>query len=202
MRSVTRLGLTGGIGSGKSTVAQMLSQYGAAVIDADAIARQVTAPGGPAIGPLTQAFGASFITPTGALDRDRMRALAFSDPASRRRLEEIVHPLVGQEVRRQSLDAVDAGARLIVFDIPLLVESSHWRPMLDCILVIDCSEQTQIERVAARSALTRDDVKKILKTQAPRLTRLKASDLVICNDGMDLERLQGLVQLTSTRFGL
>lgn len=202
MRSVTRLGLTGGIGSGKSTVAGMLSRYGAAVIDADLIARQATAAGGLAIEPIKRKFGADFINADGALDRDRMRTLAFNDPESRRQLEHIVHPLVGLEARRQVQTFVHAGTRLIVFDIPLLVESSGWRAELDLVLVIDCAAQTQIDRVVLRSALTRDEVSQILSSQASRVTRLQASDIVICNDALSLQRLEGLVQVLAQRFGL
>lgn len=202
MRSITRLGLTGGIGSGKSTVGRMLSGHGAALVDADAIAREATATGGRAMPPIEQAFGAEFITPAGALDRDRMRALAFNDPTSRLLLESIVHPLVRQEIHRQEMAAVEHGARLIVFDVPLLVESSQWRPALDYVLVIDCAEHTQIDRVMARSALSRGDVEKIMQSQASRLTRLQAADLVICNDGLTLDGLGGLVREMSTRFGL
>ncbi|MEO7129732.1 MAG: dephospho-CoA kinase, partial [Rhodoferax sp.] len=131
MSAVTRLGLTGGIGSGKSTVAQMLGDLGAAVIDADAIARSVAQPGGAAIGPIATEFGSAFITPEGALDRERMRELAFADAGAKRRLEAIIHPLVGQETQRQVDTAMQQGHRCIVFDIPLLVESRRWRQNLD-----------------------------------------------------------------------
>src|SRR3990167_6059018 len=122
-----RVGLTGGIGSGKSTVLQMLAQLGAAVIDADAISRATTAAGGAAIPAIAQRFGREFITPQGALDRDRMRERAYADPAARKQLEEIIHPLVGQESERQVQAALAAGVKCIVFDIPLLVESGRWR---------------------------------------------------------------------------
>jgi dephospho-CoA kinase len=202
MRAVTRLGLTGGIGSGKSTVAQMLADLGAAVVDADAISRQTTAPGGAAIEPIRQAFGPDFITVAGALDRERMRSLAFSDPDVRRRLEQIIHPLVGQETRRQAQMAMEAGHRCIVFDIPLLVESAHWRRMLDQVLVLDCSPETQISRVMQRSGLSRPEVEKILASQAGRSARLHAADVVICNDGASLPELGDLVRQLAQRFGL
>ncbi len=202
MRGVTRLGLTGGIGSGKSTVAGMLVERGAALIDADAISRSTTAPGGPAIAAIGQAFGPEFITPEGALDRDRMRALVFSDPSARRRLEQIIHPLVGLETRRQAQTAIESGHRCIVFDIPLLVESPHWRRLLDEVLVLDCSPVTQIERVMQRSSLSRAEVEQILASQVSRGARVHAADHVICNDGLTPLDLAELVRQLAARFGL
>ncbi|MDP3701285.1 MAG: dephospho-CoA kinase [Hylemonella sp.] len=202
MRGVTRLGLTGGIGSGKSTVASLLAERGAAIIDADAISRQSTAAGGQAIEAIRQTFGPEFIGPDGALDRERMRALAFRDPMARQRLEQIVHPLVGLETQQQAQTAITAGYRCIVFDIPLLVESAHWRARLDQVLVLDCRPETQIERVMARSGLGRDEVQRILAQQASRRLRLQAADHVICNDGISLPELTRLVGLLAGRFGL
>ena len=202
MAAVIRLGLTGGIGSGKSTVAQMLAELGAAIIDADAIARSVTLPGGRAIGPIATEFGSAFITPQGALDRDRMRELAFVDAGAKRRLEAIIHPLVGQETQRQADSAVHSGHHCIVFDIPLLVESQRWRQNLDRVLVLDCSAATQIERVMARSSLSRVAVEQIIAAQAPRLLRLAAADMVIANDGLPLPLLHAQVRQIAARFGL
>lgn len=202
MRGVTRLGLTGGIGSGKSTVSNMLAGHGAAVIDADAISRELTATGGQAIPAILQAFGAEFISAEGALDRHRMRALAFSAPSARRRLEQIIHPLVGLETRRRAQAAVDTGSRCVVFDIPLLVESSHWRPQLDAVLVLDCSTQTQVERVMQRNGLPKAEVEAIVAQQASRRQRLLAADHVICNDGLSLSELDRLVRQLAPRFGL
>lgn len=202
MRGVLRLGLTGGIGSGKSTVAAMLARRGAAVIDADAISRQTTAAGGLAISAIAHAFGPAYITPEGALDRDRMRDLAFAEPTARRLLEQIVHPLVGLETLRQAEVAANAGHRCIVFDIPLLVESGHWRPRLDRILVVDCHPDLQIERVMQRSKLDRAAIVNILASQSSRATRLSAADIVICNDGLSLDQLDHLVQQVAKRFGL
>jgi dephospho-CoA kinase len=202
MAAVIRLGLTGGIGSGKSTVAQMLADLGAAIIDADAIARSVTLPGGGAIEPIAAEFGRDFITPQGALDRERMRELAFADAGAKRRLESIVHPLVGQETRRQADAAVHQGRRCIVFDIPLLVESQRWRHDLDRVLVLDCSTATQIERVMARSSLSRAAVEQIIAAQAPRLLRLAAADMVIANDGLPLPLLHAQVRQIAARLGL
>lgn len=199
---VLRIGLTGGIGSGKSTVLQMLAGLGAAAVDADAISRQTTAAGGSAIAAITQRFGAAFITPEGALDRDRMRGHAYAHPEARRQLEEIIHPLVGQEIARQVEAAVAAGRRCIVFDIPLLVESGRWRSQLDRILVVDCSPDVQVQRVVARSGLQADEVRSIIAAQAPRGLRLAAADMVICNEALTLEALRGEVMQVARTFGL
>lgn len=202
MPEIVRLGLTGGIGSGKSTVARMLASMGAAIIDADANARSVTAPGGLAIAPIAAEFGAAFITPEGALDRDAMRALAYADASAKKRLEAIIHPLVGEEAARQTKAAIDAGHRCIVFDIPLLVESGRWRQQLDRILVIDCTSPTQVARVVARSALTPDAVGSIIAAQASRAQRVAAADAVIFNDGLSLDGLQAQVAQAALSFGL
>jgi dephospho-CoA kinase len=197
-----RLGLTGGIGSGKSTVAQMLVNRGAALVDADAVARSVTAPGGLAIDPIRAEFGQDYISPDGAMDRERMRALAFSVPGAKQRLESIVHPLVGQETQRQAQAAFSAGKHCVVFDIPLLVESGHWPQKLNRILVVDCGPQTQIARVMQRSGLTQDAVEKIIAAQAPRPRRLRAADAVIHNDGLTLAQLEAQVEQVAIHFGL
>ncbi len=201
-RSLQRIGLTGGIGSGKSTVARVLVECGAALIDADAISRQLTAPGGAAISALASQFGPQIITAEGAMDRDRMRQLAFNDPALKKQLEAIIHPLISQESLRQSSAAVDAGCACIVFDIPLLVESGRWRQQLDRVLVVDCAEDTQIARVMARNGLTREGVEKIIAAQASRAQRLAAADICICNEGLSLQALARLVRQLAPRFGL
>jgi dephospho-CoA kinase len=197
-----RVGLTGGIGSGKSTVLQMFADLGAAVIDADAISRATTAPGGAAIDAIAKRFGADFITAAGALDRNRMRERAYADPQARRQLEEIVHPLVGLESARQVEAALKAGTRCIVFDIPLLVESGRWRAQVDRVLVVDCSPATQVQRVIARSALTPAEVEAIIAVQAGRAQRLAAADAVICNEQLTLEQLRDTVVQAARRFGL
>lgn len=197
-----RLGLTGGIGSGKSTVARILVGCGAALVDADAISRQLTAPGGAAIGELARQFGPQVITADGAMDRDRMRQLAFSDPAIKGRLEAIIHPLVSEESARQARAAAAAGRGCIVFDIPLLVESGRWRRQLDRVLVVDCLEETQIARVMARNALPREMVLKIIAGQASRAQRLAAADACICNDGLSLQDLERQVRRLASSFGL
>ena len=182
-----RIGLTGGIGSGKSTVARLLAGHGAALIDTDLIARQLTLSGGAAIDAIRTAFGAGLIDASGALDRAQMRALAFSQPDAKQRLEAILHPLIGVETERQAGAA--AGARALVFDVPLLVESSRWRARVDKVLVIDCRAATQIERVVARSGWTAAAVQAVLDQQAPRALRRACADAVIYNDAITLEQL-------------
>lgn len=197
-----RIGLTGGIGSGKSTVLAMLRERGAAAVDADAISRATTAPGGAALPLIAQRFGADFITPEGGLDRARMREEAYARPESRRELEQIIHPLVGEEIARQVEAALAAGARCIVFDIPLLVETGRWRAQLDRVLVVDCEPETQVARVAARSGLSPDEVRAIIAAQAPRGLRLAAADIVVCNEGLSLEALRNEVEQAARSFGL
>jgi dephospho-CoA kinase len=198
----TRVGLTGGIGSGKSTVLAMLAELGAAVVDADAISRSTTAAGGPAIAAIAQEFGADFITPEGALDRERMRAHAYANPQARKQLEEIIHPLVGAESRRQVEAALAANARCIVFDIPLLVESGRWRQQVDHVLVVDSTPETQVARVVRRSGLAPDEVRAIIAAQATRKQRLAAADTVICNEGLSMEQLAAQVRQAARSFGL
>ena len=190
-----RIGLTGGIGSGKSTVGQMLQARGAAVIDADAIARQVTAAHGVAMPAIAQTFGPEFITAYGALDRERMRAHVFTQPQAKQALEAIIHPLVAQESQRQAQEALTKGHNTLVFDVPLLVESgARWRTEVDRVLVVDCSEATQIQRVMARNGLSRETVQSIIAAQASRAQKLAAADWVIDNDGISLEALRAHVE--------
>lgn len=196
------LGLTGGIGSGKSTVSGMLVALGAALIDADANARSVTAPGGAAIEAIRTQFGPVMVTADGALDRARMRELAFRDPAAKRSLESIIHPLVGELGRAQLAAARAAGHTCVVYDIPLLVESGHWRAQLDAVLVVDCLPATQIARVVQRSALTEEAIQAIIRAQAPRLLRMAAADAVIFNDGISLAALRDAVEGFAQAFGL
>ena len=198
------LGLTGGIGSGKSTVAGLLAACGAAVIDADAISRAATAPGGAALPAIAEAFGPQMIGADGALDRAAMRARVFGDEHARRRLEAIVHPLVAAETDRQARQAEQAGCRLLVFDVPLLVESgAHWRARVDRVLVIDCDRETQIARVMARNGLTRAQVEPILAAQATRAQRLAAADAVLFNGaGVTLDALRQHSRQLAATFGL
>jgi dephospho-CoA kinase len=198
-----RLGLTGGIGSGKSTVAAFLAQAGAAIMDADAIARSLTQPGGLAIPAILAEFGEELITPEGAMDRDAMRALVFSNPQRKRQLEAIVHPLVAQGLQTQTQVALEAGKSCWVFDVPLLVESGErWRRQVDWVCVVDCQTETQIQRVMARNALTRPDIERILAQQATREQRLASADVVLYNDGIDLAQLQRLAEEMMGRFEL
>jgi dephospho-CoA kinase len=202
MATAFRLGLTGGIGSGKSAVAAMLVNLGATVIDADAISRSVTAPHGLAIAAIAENFGADFIDGAGALDRDRMRALVFADASARQRLEAIIHPLVTEETNRQASAAVQSGACCLVFDVPLLVESRRWRTQVDEVLVVDCLEATQVARVAARNALSGAQVTAVMAQQASRQQRLKAADVVIFNDRISLVELTEEIRCLAPRFGL
>ncbi|NML47984.1 dephospho-CoA kinase [Ramlibacter sp. G-1-2-2] len=197
-----RIGLTGGIGSGKSTVLAMLQERGAVPVDADAISRATTASGGLAIPAIRVQFGPEFVTADGALDRERMRERAYAQPEARRQLEAIIHPLVGQEIERQVGNALAAGAACIVFDIPLLVESGRWRAQLDRVLVVDCEPETQVRRVVARSALAPEQVRAIIAAQAPRALRLAAADLVVCNEGLSLAALRSEVEQAARSFGL
>lgn len=197
-----RVGLTGGIGSGKSTVAQLLLAHGAMLIDADAISRAVTAPGGAALAPIAAAFGSDFISAAGVLDRDHLRQATFSEPLLRQRLEAIVHPLVGAEVARQERVAIAAGSLCLVFDIPLLVESGRWRQRVDLVLVIDCLPEVQISRVMARSGLERSAIERIIASQASRTQRLYCADIVVFNSSSSMPALQQDVATMARRFGL
>ena len=193
-----RVGLTGGIGSGKSTVSGFLREAGAAIVDTDAISRALTAVGGAAMPAVRQQFGADFVSADGALDRDRMRALAFSDTSAKRRLEAILHPLITAEALAQA-DA--AKAALIVFDVPLLVESGRWRPRLARVIVVDCSTETQIERVLQRPGWTQERVAGALAAQATREARRAAADVVLLNDGLPLVALRNEVVDLAARWG-
>ena len=185
-----RIGLTGGIGSGKSTVAAILVQLGAVLVDTDAIARELTLPGGRALPALAGAFGEAVIGADGALDREQMRALVFADAAQRKRLEGILHPLIGEETDRR---AREAAQHPVVFDVPLLAESAHWRRRVDRILVVDCDEDTQVRRVMQRSGWTEDAVRRVIAQQAPRPLRRAIADALIHNDGLTLAQLQAEV---------
>lgn len=194
-----RLGLTGGIGSGKSTMARLLLAHGADVIDADAIARRCTEAGGAAMPAIAQTFGPGFLAADGALDRQRMRDHVFAQPEARQTLEHIVHPLVGAEIQRQALASQ---AACLVFDVPLLVESPRWRPQLDRVLVVDCSPATQIRRVQARSGWDASTTEAVMRNQSPRGLRLAAADLVVFNDTDDLVTLERAAKALAERFGL
>lgn len=177
------IGLTGGIGSGKTAVSDLLGKLGAGVIDTDLISHQITAPGGKAIPLITKEFGADFIDPQGALDRPKMRALVFADSNARQALEKITHPLIQQETAKQAFELAKSGAPYLVFVVPLLIESGSWVNLIDYLIVVDCPEETQIQRVMHRSNMTRLDVENILKAQTSRKFRLAAANAVIENQG-------------------
>lgn len=178
-----RIGLTGGIGSGKSTVARMLANHGAQIVDTDAIARRLTQAGGAAMPALRAAFGDVVVQPDGSLDRGQMRRLAFADAKARGKLESILHPMIFDEAQREAASATHA--EVIVFDVPLLVESGHWRDSVHRVLVIDCSESTQVARVMARSGWTADAVKAVIAAQATRERRNSFADDRIVNDAIN-----------------
>jgi dephospho-CoA kinase len=180
------VGLTGGIGSGKSTVADLFAKRGVTLVDTDLIAHRVTAPNGLAMPAIAAEFGSSFVAENGSLDRARMRALVFSDENARKRLEAITHPLIRAETERQRRQA--AGPYVIVV-VPLLVESGSWKTRVNRVLAVDCSVETQIERVMQRNAFTREQVLAIIARQATREARLAAADDVIVNDDRSLEQL-------------
>ncbi len=187
------IGLTGGIGSGKSTVGRMLTDLGAHWVDTDAISRTLTMPGGAAMSAVEQAFGAEAVDDQGAMNRPFMRQLVFSDPLVRQRLEAILHPLIGQVAHAQAAQA--RPDQLVVFDVPLLVESlPRWRPLVDKIVVVDCLPDTQIERVMARSGWPRDMVEQVLMQQAQREHRLAVADHVLHNEGLNLTQLNEQVK--------
>lgn len=185
------IGLTGGIGSGKSTVAARLVARGAVLVDTDAISRALTASGGAALPAIAAAFGDAAIAADGALDRDHMRQRVFADPEARHRLEAILHPMIGAETQRQ---AALAAGRTIVFDVPLLTESAHWRARVHKVLVVDCSEATQVARVMRRSGWTQATVERVIGQQATRQARRAIADAVLFNEGLTLEQLDTQVQ--------
>jgi dephospho-CoA kinase len=197
------VGLTGGIGCGKTTVADMFAARGATVIDTDQIAHLLTAPHGAAMPELIAAFGPAFATPDGALDRAKMRALVFSDPLAKQRLEAILHPRIR--------DATYAAATLasgpyVIYVVPLLIESGSWRDRVDRVLAIDCPESLQVSRVMARNGLQEAQVKAIMATQVTRAARLAAADDVISNDdGLEalvpqIERLHQFYRTFATKM--
>jgi dephospho-CoA kinase len=186
------VGLTGGIGSGKTAVSNQLAQLGAGVIDTDLIAHQITAANGVAIPFVQKQFGDEFIDPSGALDRTKMRNLVFADPEARKALEAITHPLIRAETIRQAQRLIQEKVPYLVFVVPLLIESGNWLPLLDYLVVVDCPEEVQIERVMHRSKLSRSEVERILEAQASRKERATHADIVLDNQG-NLSDLQAEV---------
>lgn len=173
------VGLTGGIGSGKSLVADLFAERGAAIVDTDLIAHQLTMPHGVAIAAIRDAFGADFLTPDGAMDRLKMRQLVFADGNARKRLEAILHPLIQSECERA---AAMASGDYLMFVVPLLVESGRWQRRVTRVLVVDCPEALQIERVIRRNGMSAAQVRAIMATQASRSARLGAANDVVIND--------------------
>jgi dephospho-CoA kinase len=198
-----RIGLTGGIGSGKSTVAGFLARRGAAIIDADAISRSLTAPGGRAMAAIASTFGESMLGSDGAMNRQAMRERIFRDPQAKRQLEQIIHPLVNQITAEQAQAAVQSGHRVLVFDVPLLVESGErWRKQVDRVMVVDCDTETQTQRVMARSGLSAEEVNRIVAQQASRAQRLACADWVVVNQGLSFDDLDSLIGQVAADFGL
>jgi dephospho-CoA kinase len=186
------IGLTGGIGSGKTEVSNLLGELGAGIIDTDLIAHQITAPGGKAIPLITKSFGIDFINPEGSLNRAKMRTLVFEDAKARQVLEQITHPLIQQETAKQALTLAKSGVPYLVFVVPLLIESGSWLKLIDYLVVVDCPEEIQIQRVMHRNNMTRLEVGNILKAQTSRKVRLAAANAVIENLG-DLDELKSEV---------
>lgn len=193
------VGLTGGIGSGKTTVADMFAARGAAVIDTDQIAHRLTAPGGIAIPEIRTCFGSAFLTSDGALDRAKMRAHVFADPSARERLEGILHPLIRAETEHA---AQQAQGLYLMFVVPLLVESASWEDRVSRVLVVDCAEQMQMQRVMKRSSLTESQIHEIMAAQATRQQRLAVADDIISNDGDVFDLLPQVDRLHRLYVGL
>ncbi|PXW24443.1 dephospho-CoA kinase [Paraburkholderia caballeronis] len=191
------VGLTGGIGSGKSTVADLFAARGATIVDTDLIAHRITAPHGVAMPQIEAEFGPDFVAGDGSMDRARMRALVFGDDAARKRLEAITHPLIRSETERE-WRAADGPYVIVV--VPLLVESGTWKTRVDRVLDVDCSVETQIERVMRRNGFTREQVLAIVARQASRETRLAAADDVVVNDHASLEALTQQVDALHRRY--
>lgn len=202
-QDIYRVALTGGIGSGKTVVSDRLALSGAAVIDSDVVARQITSVGGAAIGAIAQTFGDDFLTPDGALDRTRMRAHVFSDPSARSQLEAITHPLIKEETARLAASAQARAAPYQVFAIPLLVESGYRRETdhrFARVLTIDCAPATQLARVMQRSKLEEPQARAIIDAQASRAARLAIADDVLINEHKSLAELMAEVDALHLRY--
>jgi len=174
------VGLTGGIGSGKSAAAAEFGRLGATVVDTDAIAHALTQAGGAAVAQVRRLFGDDFVDATGAMDRAKMRALAFRDPAAKKQLEQLLHPMIRAESERR---IAAASGPYVVHVVPLLVESPGYRQRVTRVLVVDCPEDVQVERVRQRSSLPEDEVRRIIASQVKREERLAAADDMIDNSG-------------------
>src|SRR5262245_7307507 len=194
-RAEFRVGLTGGIASGKSTVARLFEALGVPLVDTDVLAREVVAPGQPVLRQIAQRFGASVLAADGSLDRAALRARVFADPGERKALEELTHPAIRALVEQR---AATAGGEYQLHVIPLLVETDG-RNRVDRVLVVDCSEELQIRRIQVRDGVTIEQARAILAAQAPRAARLSAADDVITNDGA-LEPLRDAVETLHARY--
>jgi len=196
---ILRIGLTGGIGSGKSEVANFLGKLGAAIIDTDVISHQITASSGIAIPAIRQQFGEKMIAPDGSLDRHRMRTLIFDNPSSKLALENITHPLIRKITEDLASTALQQNPPYIVFVVPLLLESGQWLghipKKIDYVVVVDSTEDQQLSRVQSRSNMDPLPIQKIMATQAKREERLAAADYIIKNDGSLLELEKKTAQL-------
>ena len=190
------VGLTGGIGSGKTTVAELFTSQGAGLVDTDEISHRLTAPAQPAIAEIARKFGPQFVVDDGSLDRVRMRDLVFAHPSARKDLETILHPLIRQASTRQIQEST---APYVVVVVPLLIETGAYRQMMGRILVVDCEPETQVRRVMERSGLSRNEVLSIIASQVSRQERLREADDIIHNDG-DLETLRAQVNLLHLRY--
>ena len=187
-----RVGLTGGIGAGKSTVASMLADRGAVIVDADQIARDLVEPGGEALAELVTEFGPRILREDGSLSRAELAALAFSDPRATERLNAIMHPLIGAEARRRLADAPDAP--VVVYDMPLLVETGQ-SDLVDLVIVVDAPEDVQVDRAVHQRGLDEDDVRRRMEVQASRDDRLAAADIIIDNSGSEADTSAQVEQL-------
>lgn len=190
------IGLTGGIGSGKSAAAEEFARLGATVVDTDAIAHELTGAGGAAIAAVRALFGEEFIDATGAMDRRKMRERVFADPDAKRRLEALLHPLIREESQRR---IAAAPAPYVVHVVPLLIESTDYRRRVDRVLVVDCPEVLRLARVRARSGLGEDEVRRIFAAQATSAERRAAADDLIDNGG-SLEQLHAQVRALHRRY--
>ncbi|HET7670291.1 MAG TPA: dephospho-CoA kinase [Burkholderiales bacterium] len=190
------VGLTGGIGSGKSAAAEEFRRLGATVVDTDAIAHELTQPGGAAVAHVRALFGEAFVLPTGAMDRKAMRERVFADPAAKQALEALLHPMIREEAERR---IASAQGPYVVYVVPLLIESGDPRRRVDRVLVVDAPEPLQVERVRARSGLAESEVRAIMDHQASRAARLAAADDVVDNRGT-LDELRGQVAALHLRY--
>jgi dephospho-CoA kinase len=190
--AVNVIGLTGGIGSGKSAVAATLAECGALRVDVDAISHALTLPGGAAIAPIRQRFGDGVIGADGALDRQRMREQVFADAGAKAALEAILHPMIGAQALAQGATA--APGQVVVYDVPLITPDSLWRLRADRLLVVDCGEDTQCQRVMRRSGWSEAMARAVIAQQLPRAARRALADAVIHNEGLTLDELAAQVR--------